>query len=51
MRLNDMSDLEISLLCCMHVEIVTISTETMGDLRNKPNSNHAGTVIQALHDA
>lgn len=35
----------------MHVEIVTISTETMSDLKNKANSNHAGTVVQALHDA
>lgn len=51
MRLNDMSDSKISLLCRMHVEIVTISTETMGDLRNNPNSNHAGTVTRALHDA
>lgn len=31
----------------MHVEIVTISIETMDDLKNKLNSNHAGTV---LHD-
>lgn len=51
MGLNDTNDLEISSLCCVHVEIVTISTETMGDLKKKPNSNHTGTVAEALHDA
>lgn len=29
----------------MRVGIVTISIERMGDLKNKPNSNHAGTVV------
>lgn len=35
----------------MHREIVTISIETMGDLKDKPNSNHAGTDVWAPRDA
>lgn len=34
MGLNDKSDLETSLLCCMHVEIVTISSETISESKN-----------------
>lgn len=34
MGLNDKSDSETSLLCCMHVEIVTISSETMSKSKN-----------------
>lgn len=51
MSLNDISDSEMSLLCGPHAEIVTISLETMEELRNKSYTNHAGTVAQALHDA
>lgn len=41
---------EISLIV-VQWEIVTISIERMGDWKNKPNSNHTGTVIWALHNA
>lgn len=50
MALNDMSDLEISLIV-VQWEIVTISIERMGDWKNKPNSNHTGTVVWAPHNA
>lgn len=49
MRLNDRSDLEISLIV-VHVEIVTISIETQWMiLKNKLNSNHAGTVVHKVY--
>lgn len=35
MGLNDINELEISLLCSVHVEIVTISSKTKSDLKNK----------------
>lgn len=51
MTLNDISDLEIFELWRMHAEMITISIETIDDLKKNPktSSNHGGTVAWSLY--